>query len=269
MALFPAPRQFQQRADAYEQLGQLTAAGVPLISALEMLERNPAAKSDRPALRHTLDHLRQGHTLSGSLPAAGRWLPSFDMALLQAGEQSGRLPECFRLLSRHYAGQAQLARDLLANLAYPVVLLHVAVFLFPFPQLFLTGDLAAYLGRTVGVLLPFYVAGFLILFALRGRHGEEWRGLMERVMGCVPWLGAARRAQALSHLASALEALINAGVGIIEAWHLAALASGSPALRRGVAGWRSALEANATPAELVAARPCFRRSSPTSTAPAR
>jgi type II secretory pathway component PulF len=257
MALFLAPRQFQRRADAYEQLGQLTAAGMPLPGALEMIERNPAARSDRPALRRILDHLGQGHTFSASLEAAGRWLPAFDLALLHAGEQSGRLPECFRILSRHYGGQAQLARELLANLAYPVALLHAAVFLFPFPQLFLTGDPGAYAVQTLGVLLPFHAAGWLILFALQGRHGQAWRSLMERLAARLPWLGAARKAQALSHLSSALEALINAGVGIIEAWRLAALASGSPALSRCVSGWRHALEAGRTPAELVADSPLF------------
>jgi type II secretory pathway component PulF len=257
MSLFIAPRQFQQRADTYERLSQLTAAGVPLTGALEMIERNPSVRSDRVQVRRVLERLRQGHTFSGSLPSAGQWLPAFDIALLQAGEQSGRLPECFRLLSRHYAGHAQLARDLMANLAYPVLLLHAAVFLFPLPQLFLSGNLGSYLGQTVGVLLPFYAAGVLVLFALQGRHGEAWRAWMERLLKRVPLLGSARRAQALSHLSSALEALINAGVRIVEAWQIAALASGSPAMRRVVSGWMPALEAGRTPAELVAESPLF------------
>jgi type II secretory pathway component PulF len=48
-----------------------------------------------------------------------------------------------------------------------------------------------------------------------------------------------------------LEALVHAGEGIVEAWPLAAAASGSPALRREVAGWRPKLAAGQTPAEIL------------------
>jgi len=257
MAWFPAPRQFERRAAFYEQLAQLTGAGVPLPSALEMIQRNPVVRADRPALRRVLAHLGGGGTLAEALAAAGPWLPAFDVALLQAGEQSGRLPECFQLLARHYAAVAQLGRDLVANLAYPVVLLHAAVLLFPFPDLFLTGDFGTYAARTLGVLLPFYAAALLVLYALGGRHSETWRGLLEVWVSGLPVVGAARRAQALARLASALEALINAGVGIIEAWRIAARASGSPALQRCVDAWGPALQRGRTPAELVAESPLF------------
>ena len=62
---------------------------------------------------------------------------------------------------------------------------------------------------------------------------------------------------ALSRLAAALEALLNAGVTVVEAWEMAATASSSPALRQTVAAWRPLLEAGQTPAELVSASPRF------------
>jgi len=42
-----------------------------------------------------------------------------------------------------------------------------------------------------------------------------------------------------------------AGVSIIDAWELAAAASGSPALRRAVVAWRPEVLAGETPAEVV------------------
>src|SRR5262249_21070287 len=67
----------------------------------------------------------------------------------------------------------------------------------------------------------------------------------------VPLLGKARRYLALARLSAALEALLSAGVTIIEAWELAATASGSPALRRLVVGWRPLVDAGQTPSEVV------------------
>jgi len=58
---------------------------------------------------------------------------------------------------------------------------------------------------------------------------------------------------ALSRLAAALEALISAGVTILEAWELAGTACGSPALRRTVLAWRPLVNGGHTPAEVVGA----------------
>jgi type II secretory pathway component PulF len=73
----------------------------------------------------------------------------------------------------------------------------------------------------------------------------------------VPLCGSARRSLALARLAGALEALIMAGMSIIEAWELAAAASGSPALRRAVVGWRNEVLNGETPAEAVSRSPEF------------
>ena len=67
----------------------------------------------------------------------------------------------------------------------------------------------------------------------------------------MPFLGKARQYLALARLSAALEALINAGVSIISAWELSAIASGSVFISRAVSKWRPHLETGTTPAELV------------------
>jgi type II secretory pathway component PulF len=157
----------------------------------------------------------------------------------------------FRLLADYYQERARLARQVMADLAYPVILFHLAIFIFPFAQWFASGKTLAYLGQTFGILLPVYAVVVLGLYAGQGRHGESWRALIEQLLDPVPVLGVARRCLALSRLAGALEALISAGVTIAESWELAAAASGSPAFRRIVQTWRPALRAGNTPADLV------------------
>jgi type II secretory pathway component PulF len=73
----------------------------------------------------------------------------------------------------------------------------------------------------------------------------------------VPMLGTARRELALARLAAALEALLSAGVTVIEAWDMAVLASGSPALRRAVARWQPQVRAGKTPGEAVSEASVF------------
>src|SRR5436190_418415 len=80
----------------------------------------------------------------------------FDIALIEAGEQSGRLEACLQLLADYYRDRAQLARQVISDLAYPVALFHFAIFIFPFAQFFTSGNWRAYLLQTFGVLIPIY-----------------------------------------------------------------------------------------------------------------
>ena len=251
MPLITTPRQLDQRAQFYHQFGQLTGAGVNIISALEMLARNPPARSFQAPLKEMLARLAQGATVTEAMRQPALWMPSLDLALIEAGEHSGRLDVVFQLLASYYTERALMLRRLIADLLYPVFLLHFAVFILPFAAFFSSGNLTLYLTKTVGVLIPIYVLAFALIYATQGRRGAQWRALLERILNPVPVLGSARRALALSRLAIALESLLNAGVSIVQAWEMAAAASGSPALLHAVEEWRPRVLAGQTPAEAV------------------
>jgi type II secretory pathway component PulF len=253
MSLIFTPGQLRQRSEFYYQLAQLTSAGLGLIQALEQLERNPPALSYRRPIRQILKSLAQGCTFTDAVRQLGIWLPSFDVALIGAGEHSGRLDTCFRLLSDYYADRTRMAQQMIGSLAYPVFLFHFMVFIFPFPEFFRTGDTKVFLAKTFGILIPIYGVVLLAIYAAQSRHGEKWRSMMESILNPVPVLGTARRYLALGRLSAALEALLSAGVTIIEAWELAATACGSPELHRTVLAWKPLVNAGQTPAETVRA----------------
>jgi type II secretory pathway component PulF len=251
MPLIITPRQLERRAELYHQLGVMISAGLTIHQSLEQLKRNPPDRSLRPKIAEWLNYLSQGFTVAQAVQSMGQWMPSFDLALIEAGEQSGRLDACFKLLALHYQDKARMVKQAISDLMHPLITLHVAVSLLPFIEFFRTGNAIRFFLTVFAMLAPLYALVFFIIFACQGRHGEKWRAIMERVFHPVPVLGTARRDLALSRLAAALEALLNAGVPIIGAWELAASASGSPALRRTVQEWRPRLEQGSTPAELV------------------
>jgi type IV pilus assembly protein PilC len=256
MPLIVSPRQFAQRAEFYHQLAQCTSAGIGVIRALEQIKASPPARSFREPLQRLLDELARGATLAESLQGLG-WLPAFDLALVEAGERSGRLDACFRLLADYYNDRATIARQVIADLIYPVALFHLAIFIFPFAQFFLSGNLLAYVAKTFGVLIPIYIFAGLAIYATQSKHGEKWRARIESFLRPIPMLGTARHYLALSRLAAALEALTSAGVNIFAAWDLAAAASGSPALRRAAQAWKPQVAAGQLPSEAVRACPLF------------
>ena len=252
MLAVPTPGRLAQRAEFYHQLAQLTDAGLTLRSALESQQSHPPARWLREPASRLLGYLKEGGTFGEAVAAAPKWVPTFDAALLDAGEQSGQLPSCFKLLANHYSERARLAREVLSNLAYPVLLFHFAVLIGPLPQLVLTGNLFGYL-RVVGIiLLPVYAAVALLLWSAGSKHGERWRGIVESIANRIPLFGSAGRNLALSRLSLSLHALLNAGVPIVRAWPLAAAASGSVHLKREVASWPPLIDEGVTPAQLLA-----------------
>jgi type IV pilus assembly protein PilC len=252
MALITTPRQLNQHAELYHQLSIMITAGLSVHQALEHLKTNPPSNDLRAPVTRWLEQLAEGKTVSESLRRTGTWIPSFDIALIDAAEQSGRLDACFKLLAVYYRERAQTARQMLSDMAYPLFVLNFAIILFPLIDLIGPhGTLTRFLGMTIGIAVPLYLLVFLIIYACQGRHGEGWRSQVENVLGRVPVLGTARRDLALARLATALESLLSAGVPIIAAWELAATASGSPALNRTVQSWKQPLAEGSTFSELI------------------
>lgn len=255
MSFIVTPRQLSQRAEFYHQLSQLTAAGIGVVRALEQIKRSPPARSYRAPLERVIHSLAQGNTFSQSLQMLGSWLPEFDLALIEAGEHSGRLDACFRLLADYYTDRARIAKQVISQLMYPIGLVHFAALIFlillPWAASQFNASLPWLFVKMLLVLSPLYLGTALILYATQSRHGETWRAWIEMLLHPVPVIGTARRYLALARLSAALEALISAGVTIIEAWTLAARASGSPALRRAVESWTPDVRAGRTPSEVL------------------
>ncbi len=261
MPLLLTPRALAQRGEFYYQLATMIRAGLPLIGALQTVEKSPPAASYRQPVSRMLAELKGRSTFVGALDTLGDWLPVFDKALLEAGEKSGRLDECFKLLASYYEERAKLAREIIGQMLYPVIIIHLAIMVFPpslLKEAFWDGAWGAFIAsKVIGYGLLYGVGAALVLSSSDSRS-HAWRALLEQIMGAVPVLGRARQNLALARLTAALEALFSAGIGIVDSWELAARASGSPALAREVMKWRPKIEGEQlTPGEILAGTSVF------------
>ena len=258
--MIATPRQMERQAEFYHQMGMMTEAGLSLVQSLESLNRTKVFRPLARQISRLIDRLEQGATFSESTAGIRGWLPSFDLALLDSGERSGRLDVCLRLLSKFYRQRAKAAREGIRQLIYPALVVHVAVFSLTAanaPQRILNGEIGAYLGAVGSALLPIYLLGLAVFYIAQGSHGFAVRALLEKVFGFVPLLGAARRCLSLSRLCLALEALLSAGTPMARAWALAANASGSPRIQKAVRPFEFAIEGGRTPGEVLDHLRCF------------
>jgi type II secretory pathway component PulF len=246
-----------------------------------MAGRSRAAGVPRWMVQELAQLLQEGHTFTDAMQLAsgqkrdatmavkvrsGYWLSDFDVALLSAGEESGRLDSSMRTLARFYRARARIIRDTISGSM--VTFLTLNVFLLVFPVGLLQEFAKGIMDSRFQECLPFIIekaiafgllyGGFsLLAFVFQGHRGESFRAMIEAFLNVIPMLREAIKYIAVARLSLALEALFNAGVPVIRAWELAAAACGSVHLKREVGKWGPQLEAGITPAELVAQTPYF------------
>lgn len=254
MPLLVTPARLAARADFYHQIGTSLAAGLTLVRTLRVLSQSPPAPDLGRRAAKVADRLESGASASEAFRSLGSWAPDFDISLIEAGEQTGRLDRTCQALSQSYASRATLARQILMGLVYPLLVFHVAFAILPvrhLVDLVHDGHFGTFLLRKALFFGPIYAATFALVFLVQRSQTGIARSLLESVTGILPILGRARKALALSRFSLALDALLNAGVNAVRAWPLAAAASGSPALQREVARWTPRIAAGTPTSELL------------------
>ncbi len=271
------PGQLKRRAAFFEQLAVMIAAGVPFTKALEMAAKNRSSGVPQRVIQELVLHLQEGRTftdamqlvsgqkvgMDGSLRRADKsfWLSDFDVALLSAGEESGRLDTTFKTLARYYSERATVIRDTISGTIITIVTFHV--FLLVFPLGFLVNLVLGIMNGEYEKCLPFIIEKLVVFgllyggiaslaFAGQSTRSEGWRSVVESVFSIVPMLRTALKYLAVARLAMALNSLMSAGVSVIRAWELAATSCGSPHLKRQIFKWTPQLESGITPGDMVA-----------------
>ncbi|MDX2225814.1 MAG: type II secretion system F family protein [Verrucomicrobiae bacterium] len=218
------PSSHTAKSHLYSQMASMTAAGLPARTMIETLAANPVSRAFGPPLRTALVRITQGESLTLAL-GAGNWLPDFDLHLIGAGEQSGGMEPVFRLLADFHESQASMLRTFYAGLVYPTVLIHVGVSMLALVLGVIAQNVWTGIFTLMGMLLPLYIFVVIVVLLLKSRNS-----FVEKIFGCVPFLGHGMRSQSLSRLSAALGGLTQAGIPPIESWLQAGKACGSASL---------------------------------------
>jgi type II secretory pathway component PulF len=239
----------------------MLSAGVPMIRSLAVLSESAGFRRHRRILRRMREEVERGATLGESLVHARRWIPRLDREVLSVGEQTGRLEATLQLLAGSSRQHAALLSDVISGAMYPLLVLHMALLVFPISlivDMALNGQYMAFLTHKLRVFGVFYAALFFLFRIAPRVFGGRIKAVTEFLTRPVPVLGRALRELSLARLAFALDVQLSSGIGVIEAWMRAATVCGSPALRRTVHAWQWPLANGATPGELLGRTRAFR-----------
>jgi type II secretory pathway component PulF len=116
----------------YRQLGVLLEAGFSLMRAMEIFGARVSNRSFRSVIARLVDSVRKGNAFWESLEREPAMFPDTHVQMIRAGEYSGRLATVLERLAEAGARELALRSRLRAMLAYPCIVLIVAVALVGF-----------------------------------------------------------------------------------------------------------------------------------------
>lgn len=215
---------------------QLTLeAGMPVREALDALAEEGEEGAIAALCRRLGDYVDHGESLSRALEQAG--LDRFVVAMVSAGETSGRLAEMLARAAAHLQWRHDLRRQVLASLSYPLLVLVslcIAVpmlFVYLVPQLlsFLAGQntalpwytqwlvAVAEFVRLHGAALALVVAGVVASALLLYRVWRGFRRLLDAWSLRLPVLGRLGVQMHAAQFAEQLGILYGAGIPVAQA----------------------------------------------------
>jgi len=217
----------------YRELAKLTQADFHLDRSLTLLLSQKTSPVRRTFLEGVKRGLSEGMGLAESIRVHNQELVSgLELALIEAGERSGRIADAFHHLARYYASADAAGRQMRGAMIYPLILLHLAVILPEIPSAIVATEGPGFVAGVMFWLITLWVvlAGVFFLWrwltkkALDSAKVDVW-------LNRVPWIGKARRHWALARFCQVFHAGLLAALSMSEICRLAGAASQSGSLK--------------------------------------
>jgi type IV pilus assembly protein PilC len=221
------------------QLATLLEAGIPVLKALEVLRNQTVHPALKSALTDMVDFLRAGGLFSEAIRRHPTVFPSIFIRFTRIGEETGDLPAVLRRIADYFQNRVAMRDRLRSSLTYPAIVTVVAVgalyilFTFSIPMLAgLFKEFEAELPLPTRVILSLgtfakaYGTRLILLLAVLGVgawfYSRTQRGslLRDQLALKIPVIGPLLVKSNLARIADALNQLLTAGVGLLEALEL-------------------------------------------------
>lgn len=226
---------FGELSRFYHNLATLDHAGLTYLKAFEGLKKTETNPGKQYKIQFMISHLSKNRSLSEGLKFI-KYVPAFDIPLIKAAEQSGRLVEIFKSLSQKYNQTVIAEKEIRGRLVQPALTLMVALFVPSFPDLVLDRvSMAVYLRNSLGILVVFCV---LIFFLYRTWMKSFYELHLARSLytffSYVPFFRGLNQKIAFEKFSSGLAMMLDSGMDLFESLKQAALCSGDPKMSRAI-----------------------------------
>ena len=223
------------------QLAIELKAGLPLVSSLKLVAENEPDKKIKKMLIDVADDVHAGNGLSDAFERRGPQLPNTFIETVRAGEESGKLDECFERLKKYYDDSAAVSAKVGSAMVYPIMLIGVAIIVIgiimvsavpvfkdsfasmgnelPAPTQMLIA-LSDFMTENLFLLIAILAAVGLSLFLFgktdSGRHAYAKLALT------FPGISLMNKMKSAAQFASTMSTMLAAGLPLVQATHITA-----------------------------------------------
>ena len=236
------------------QLAAMLSGGLHLVRVLTALAAETPNKSFRKVLEHVRDAITGGTSFADALREHPHVFDRLYVAVIRAGELSGSLPVVLDTLTVYLEKTANLRRKVKGAIAYPAVILTVALLVVfvmvvkivpifqgvyaranatlppPTRLLIVFSDAVRHSTLTVLVLLLLVVIGVFV--ALQTEIG---RRTFDRFKLNMPLFGPLIRKAIMARVCRTLSVLLNSGIPLIEAMETVSKVAGNKVVEEAMA----------------------------------
>lgn len=218
------------------QFATMLDAGVPLLTCLTILIEQSDNSLVKTALRDVARKVKEGEMLSRALSEHHHVFPDIMVNMVEAGETGGVLDDIFNRLAIHFEKEHKLNEKVKSALAYPAVVLSMALFSMAFILIFVLPTFTQmFAAMKMDIPLPtrvllgisdflydywLPVSGLMIAGALGSAGAVKQKNIRKIIDGlilAIPVLGMMVRKIAIARFSRTLSTLIRGGVPIISA----------------------------------------------------
>ncbi|MBN1140754.1 MAG: type II secretion system F family protein [Deltaproteobacteria bacterium] len=258
------------------QMSALARAGLPLVRTLHGIAAGHRNPRFREALAAVIDDLEGGRSLADSLARHPKVFPLLLTSMVQVGENTGRLSESFHEVGRYLLQEKETTDQMKSALRYPAfviiamaaALAVINVFVIPaFHRIFQQAKVELPLPTRILLATSDFAVNYWIwivaglaaawLGVLRWRRTEKGALAWDRMKLRLPLVGGILLRCVLVRFSRAFAMSYQAGVPLVQALGLTALAVGNRFVGAGIEQLRNGVERGDTLANSAAATGLF------------
>lgn len=250
-------KQISQReiATFTTHLEEFLHAGIPLLKALELIEKEYTGHPFQPVLHELASRIRQGESFAQALTRYPALFNPFYQNLIQAGEASGKLETVLRRLSTTMEKDLDLRSKVNLALAYPLFVLAFGFFTIIFLMIVIVPKISAIytdFGGTFPLITIVVLAisdfilkwGWIFLLLVlalsiyysRGQAHQQLRRTLDRRALRFPGVRELVLQAELARFGRTLGMLLESGISLITALGLAISTVGNHEIQKSLQG---------------------------------
>lgn len=260
----------------FRQLATMVHAGIPLLSAFDLMLQRALNKKFQSVLQDIRDSLSSGNNLSEALKAKRRNFSPLMVSAIEVGEATGNIETVLTRLAAYKEMEHNLRSSIRSAMVYPIVILCVAISVATFLVVSVLPKFEQVYSR-VGVTLPLptrillTISHFIrnywyfliiavvaitiaVIFFKRSSSGSKF---FDRLWLKIPIIRAFTYKAAILRFVRSLELMVRTGVDIVLALDIAAGTVGNSVLEEAIRKAKGDVREGASLSEALAIADVF------------